>query len=64
MTKQTDMEYISMLTDLNTQDSGLMINNMASALKSGMMVANTLVNTKTLRSMEKESIHGQMETNI
>lgn len=63
MTKQTDMEFISMLTDPNTQESGMMINSTASALKSGMMAANTQGSTKTLRNMEKESIHGQMETN-
>ena len=53
------MEFISMLTDPNTQESGLMINNMVSAQRSGMMAANISVNMKTPRNMAKESIHGQ-----
>ena len=64
MTKPTDMEFISMLTDPNTLESGLTINSMALAQKSGKTVASTSVNTKTPKNMAKESIPGRMETSI
>ena len=44
MIRQTDMEFISMLTDLNTKDNGRMINSMDLELNIGVITLNMLDN--------------------
>ena len=44
MIRQTDMEFISMLTDLNTKDNGRMINSMDLELNIGVITPSMLDN--------------------
>ena len=56
------MEFISMLTDLNTKDNGLMINSMDLELNIGVITPSMLDNMQTPKKKVKDSICGQMVT--
>ena len=62
MTKQTVMEYISMLTALNMRVTGQTINNTAKAKRPGLMAVSTMGNMSIQRRKAKEHTHGLMET--
>ena len=62
MIKQTDMEFISMLTDQNTKANGRMTNSMVSVLNIGVTILNMWGNMQTLRKKAKASTCGQMVT--
>lgn len=62
MIRPTDMEFTTMLTDLNTKVNGKMISNMARAMSHGLMAASSMVFTLSQRKRGVVCIHGLMAT--
>lgn len=62
MIRQTDMEFTTMLTVLNTKVIGKMISNMARAMSHGLMAVSSMVFTLSQRKRGVACIHGLMAT--
>ena len=64
MIKQMDLEFITILMEQNTKETGKMIFSKEKELKHGQMEQNMKDNIKLEKSKEKELIFGQMDRNI